>query len=73
MEAANCTCLLTGIQVDILDEKSEQLSLRTPVPAVWLQLATFAPALTESPHPHTPVTRTFGGGNGTMFEPLLAR
>jgi hypothetical protein len=34
--------------------------LRTPVPAVWLQLATFAPALRESPHPHTPVTRTFG-------------
>jgi hypothetical protein len=34
-----------NIQVDVLDEKSEQLSLRTPVPAVWLQLATFAPAL----------------------------
>ena len=45
-----------SIQVDVLDEKSEQLSLRTPVPAVWLQLATFAPALTESPHPHTPVS-----------------
>jgi hypothetical protein len=39
--------------------------LRTPVPAVWLQLATFAPALRESPHPYTPVTRTFGGGEGT--------
>ncbi len=25
--------------------RRKQLSLRTPVPAVWLQLATFAPAL----------------------------
>ena len=28
-------------------------------------MATFAPALRESPHPYTPVTRTFGGGEGT--------
>jgi hypothetical protein len=41
-----------------LDEQRKQLSLRTPVPAVWLQLATFAPALKESPHRRTAVTRT---------------
>ena len=57
--------ILLRLQVDVLDEQRKQLSLRTPVPAVWLQLATFAPALRESPHPHTPVTRTFGGGEGT--------
>ena len=33
------------MQDDVLDEQRKQLSLRTPVPAVWLQLATFAPTL----------------------------
>ncbi len=51
--------ILLRLQVDVLDEQRKQLSLRTPVPTVWLQLATFAPALRESPHPYTPVTRTF--------------
>jgi hypothetical protein len=31
-----------SIQDDVLDEQRKQLSLRTPVSAVWLQLATFA-------------------------------
>ncbi len=48
-----------ALPVDVFDEQRKQLSLRTPVPAVWLQLATFAPTPRESPHPHTPVTRTF--------------
>ena len=52
--------ILLRLQVDVLDEQRKQLSLRTPVPAVWLQLATFAPAVRGSPHPYTPVTRTFG-------------
>ena len=52
--------ILLRLQVDVLDEQRKQLSLRTPVSAVWLQLATFAPALREPPHPHTAVTRTFG-------------
>jgi hypothetical protein len=62
-----------SIQDDVLDEQRKQLSLRTPVPAVWLQLATFAPALREPQRPHKPVTRTFGGGDETMFEPFLVR
>ena len=52
--------ILLRLQVDVLDEQRKQLSFRTPVPAVWLQLATFAPALRKSMHLHTPVTRTFG-------------
>ena len=37
--------ILLRLQVDVLDEQRKHLSLRTPVPAVWLQLATFAPTL----------------------------
>ena len=42
---------LLRLQVDILDEQRKQPSLRTPVPAMWLHLATFAPVLRESPTP----------------------
>ena len=52
--------ILLRLQVDVLDEQRKQLSLRTPVLAMWLHLATFAPVLRRSPHPYTPVTRTFG-------------
>ena len=52
--------ILLRLQVDVLDEQRKQLSFRTPVPAVRLQLATFPPAQRKATHPHTPVTRTFG-------------
>ena len=48
-----------SIQDDVLDEKRKQLSLRTPVSAVWLQLATFAPGGRGQSHRLTAVTRTF--------------
>ena len=63
--------VLLRLQVDVLDEQRKQLSLRTPVPAVWLQLATLARVLRESPHPHTPVTRTFGGDNRVLLNRSL--
>ena len=37
--------ILLRLQVDVLDEQRKQLSLRTPVLAMWLHLATFAPTL----------------------------
>ena len=48
-----------SIQDDVLDEQRKQLSLRTPVMTVWLQLATFTPTLAESLHPHTTCDQDF--------------
>ena len=51
--------ILLRLQVDVLDEQRKQLSLRTPVMTVWLQLATFTPTLAESLHPHTTCDQDF--------------